>query len=66
MCCWYRIHWSLEAYIEVEFLVGNNDELYFLEKEFRDSKWSYASTVVGMNLPILFTLDTLKHNGFRL
>lgn len=34
----------------VEFLVDENDQLYFLEINFRNSTWSHASTAAGYNL----------------
>ena len=36
----------------VEFLIDQNDELYFLEINFRNSTWSYAFTFGGVNLPL--------------
>lgn len=38
----------------VEFLVDEQDHLYFCEVNFRNSGWSYASTRAGMPLPILW------------
>lgn len=52
-----------EGIFEIEFLVDNDDSLYFLEINFRNSTWSYASTVAGMPLPVLWSkgmLDELK------
>ena len=43
---------GFEGIFEVEFLVDQNDRLYFLEINFRNSTWSYASTIAGMNLPV--------------
>lgn len=40
--------------ISVEFLIDENDDLYFSEINFRVSTWSWASTVAGMNLPYLW------------
>ena len=45
---------GFEGIFEVEFLVDQNDELYFLEINFRNSTWSYASTVAGMPMPVLW------------
>ena len=39
----------------VEFLRDQDDELYFLEVNLRNSGWSYASTCVGMNLPMIWS-----------
>lgn len=36
---------------EIEFLVGLNDEIYFLEVNFRNSGWSHAATFGGINMP---------------
>lgn len=38
----------------IEFLIGEDDQLYFLEVNMRNSGWSYASTCAGMNLPMLW------------
>ncbi len=40
---------------EIEFLEGQDNKLYFLEINFRNSTWSYASTVAGMPLPVLWS-----------
>lgn len=45
---------GFEGIFEIEFLVDQDDELYFLEINFRNSTWSYASTIAGMNLPLLW------------
>ncbi len=45
---------GFEGIFSVEFLVDENDELYFLEINFRNSTWSYASTCLKMNLPVLW------------
>lgn len=44
----------------LELLIGPNDEYYFLEVNFRNSTWSYASTVVGMPLPELWAESVIK------
>lgn len=41
---------GFEGIFSVEFLVDENDNLYFLEINFRNSTWSYASTKAGINL----------------
>lgn len=43
---------------EVEFLVDNNDELIFLEVNFRFSFWNYAVTFGGINYPAEWALAT--------
>lgn len=45
---------GFEGVFSIEFLVDNNDKLWFLEVNFRNSTWSYASTVAGMSLPYLW------------
>lgn len=45
---------GFEGIYSIEFLVDTHGELYFLEINFRNSGWSYASTVAGMPLPILW------------
>ena len=44
----------------IEFLIGQDDELYFLEINLRNSGWSYASTCAGMNMPYLWAISTLN------
>ena len=46
----------------VEFLIDKNDNLYFLEVNFRNSTWSYAYTCGGYNMPILWAKATLEGN----
>lgn len=43
----------------VEFLIDKNDDLYFLEVNFRNSTWSYAYTCGGYNMPVLWAKATL-------
>ena len=43
----------------VEYLIDQNDELYFLEVNFRNSTWSYAFTKGGYNMPYLWAKATL-------
>lgn len=45
---------GFEGLFEVEFLIDQDDIMYFGEINFRNSGWSYASTVAGMNLPYLW------------
>lgn len=51
---------GFEGIFEVEFLVDQDDQLYFLEINFRNSTWSYASTVAGMPLPIIWSKGMLN------
>lgn len=43
-----------DGIFEVEFMVDQNDTLWFLEINFRSSTWNYAATKLGMNLPLLW------------
>ena len=45
---------GFEGVWEIEFLVDKDDNLWFLEINFRNSTWSYASTVAGNPLPYLW------------
>lgn len=38
----------------IEFLLDQDDTLYFSEVNFRNSTWSYGATAVGMPIPILW------------
>lgn len=51
---------GFEGIYEIEFLLDEKDNLYFLEINFRNSTWSYASTRAGMPLPILWSKYMLK------
>lgn len=51
---------GFEGIYEIEFLIDKDDNLYFGEINFRNSTWSYASTVAGMNLPCLWIESTLN------
>lgn len=53
---------GFEGIFCIEFLVDSNDKLYFLEVNFRNSGWSYASTRLGMNLPVLWTKSMLSQS----
>lgn len=50
---------GFEGIFSIEFLVGPNDELYFLEINFRNSTWSYASTIAGMSLPVMWAYSMI-------
>jgi len=45
----------------IEFLVGPDDNLYFLEVNFRHSGWGYAFTYGGFNLPVRWASATLDN-----
>ena len=46
---------QFEGIFSVEFLIGQDNKYYFLEINFRNSTWSWASTKAGMNLPFLWS-----------
>ena len=45
---------GFEGIYEIEFLVDQDGSMYFGEINFRNATWSYASTMSGMPLPVLF------------
>lgn len=45
---------GFEGIWEIEFLVDKNDQLYFIEINFRNATWGYASCVAGSPLPYLW------------
>lgn len=45
---------GFDGIFSVEFLVGQDDKLYFSEINFRVSSWCWVSTKFGMNLPALW------------
>lgn len=51
-----------EGIYEFELLLGEDERYYFLEVNLRNSGWSYASTVAGMPLPILWAKSMV--NGY--
>ncbi len=51
---------GFEGIFEIEFLVAKDGTPYFLEINFRNATWSYASTVAGMSLPYLFVKGMLN------
>lgn len=55
---------GFEGIFSVEFLIDKNDVLYFLEINFRNSTWSYASTHAGVNLPYLWA-ECMLNNGIN-
>lgn len=44
----------------IECLIDENDHLYFLEVNQRNSGWSYAHTFIGYNLPYLWAKATIE------
>lgn len=51
---------EFEGIFCTEFLIDKEDNLYFLETNFRNSGWSWASTKAGMNLPVLWAKSILN------
>lgn len=51
-----------EGIFEIEFLIGQDDKLYFGEINFRNSTWSYAATCAGMNLPLAWS-ESMQNGG---
>lgn len=53
----------------IEFMIDKNDDLYFLEVNFRHSGWGYAFTYGGFNLPFRWAVSTLENklymDGFK-
>lgn len=47
---------------EIEFLIDNNDQLWFLEVNFRYSFWNYAVTFGGVNYPLLWAQSVLNNH----
>lgn len=45
---------SFEGVFSIEFLIDQDDNYWFCEINFRNSTWSYASTVAGMPLAYLW------------
>lgn len=45
---------------EVEFLIDDNDNKWFLEVNFRNSTWSYAYTYGGYNMPYLWAMASIN------
>lgn len=56
---------GFEGIMSADFLVDNDDNYYFLEINFRNSAWSWASTIAGMNLPILWSKSTIDKKTFK-
>lgn len=45
----------------VECIIDKNEDLYFLEVNYRYSGWGYAHTYGGVNLPLLWAKSTLAN-----
>ncbi|RHL06017.1 MULTISPECIES: ATP-grasp domain-containing protein [Bacteroides] len=53
-----KTHYS--GIFSLECLIDENDHLFFLEVNFRNSTWSYAYTFAGLNLPYQWAKATLE------
>lgn len=51
---------GFEGIFEIEFLIANDGTPYFLEINFRNATWSYASTKAGMPLPYIYVKGMLE------
>lgn len=47
---------------EVEFLIDQNDQLWFLEVNFRYSFWNYSVTAAGVNFPLTWAQSILDNH----
>lgn len=50
---------GFEGVFSIEFLIDKDDNYWFCEINFRNSTWSYASTVAGMPLAYLWAVTML-------
>ena len=48
-----------EGIFDVEFLLGQDDQLYFLEVNFRSTTWTHTMTCGGINAPVLWAKSML-------
>lgn len=53
---------NYEGIFDIEFLEDQEGKMYFCEINLRNSGWSYASSAVGMPLPLLWAIATLEEN----
>lgn len=51
---------GFEGIFDVEFLVAEDDTLWFLEINFRNTTWSYASACAGMPLAPIWSKSMLE------
>ena len=51
---------GFEGIYSIELLIDKDDNYWFLEINFRNSTWSYASTCAGMSLPVLWAKSMLS------
>lgn len=53
-----KTHYS--GVFSIDLLIGNDENIYFLEVNFRNSAWSYPSTSAGVNLLIIWAQSVLE------
>lgn len=51
---------GFEGIFEIEFLIDQDDTYYFSEINFRNSPWSYAAFIAGMNIPYLWAWSMVE------
>jgi D-aspartate ligase len=51
---------GFEGIFDAEFLIGPDDQYYFLEVNFRNTTWSYASDVLGMPLAYIWVKSIME------
>ena len=44
----------------IDFLIGKDEKIYFLEVNFRNSAWSFSYTSAGVNLPVIWAQSVLN------
>lgn len=54
-----KAHYS--GIFSVDLLVGKDEQLYFLEVNFRNSAWSYAASYGNCNLPYLWAISSITN-----
>ena len=53
-----RVHYT--GAFEIEFIIDKNDELFFLEINFRIAQQNYGYVLLGANIPYIYALSTLE------
>jgi len=51
---------GFEGIFSIEFLIDKNQQMHFMEINFRNSTWSYTATKAGMNLPVSWAKGMLE------
>ena len=58
-------YFKYDGVFEIEFLEDENGEYYFLEINFRNSSWGYATTMTGMSTTLGWILSKLEGQDYR-